>query len=168
MVPKAAERILAQSPHTVLTQQETALGITGNVILEEEERESVGEHCSVCRTRKFRQAPIPRFPWLQARHLGWILDVAAVGNVLLPHIQLSSSPSDCLGCLQVGSTVQSWAVTSVHSKHRDWHGSAFANSRKFITAIIQCCHIFLSCLSPQRQVMLEQSSFHLVLIFHFE
>lgn len=56
--------------HRVLTQQETALEITGNVILEEEERVNVGEHCSMCRTRKSRQAPIPRFPWLQARHLG--------------------------------------------------------------------------------------------------
>lgn len=151
-------------PHTILTQQETALGITGNVILEEEERVNVGKHCGVCTTRRFRQAPIPRFPWLQARHLGCVLDEAA-GSVMVPHIQLSSSAPDCLGCLQVGRTVQTWAVISAHSEHHDWHESAIAISSKFITALPQCCGFFLSCLSPQRQVMLEQSSFHLVFIF---
>lgn len=65
--------------------------------------------------------------FLGRRHVSWdefwmrSFGVLDAGSVMMPHIQLSHSPSGCSGCLQVGSTVQTWAVTSAHSKHRDCH-----------------------------------------------
>lgn len=45
----------------------------------------------------------------------WSFGVLDAENLMMPHIQLSSFPSGCLGCLQVASTVQTWAVTSAAS-----------------------------------------------------
>lgn len=69
MVSKVAERILAQSCHIILTQQETTLEIMGNRVLGEGEGVNVGEQYSACRTRKSAGFN-SRFPWLQAHHLG--------------------------------------------------------------------------------------------------
>lgn len=81
-VSKAPRRILAQRPHIILNQQETTLEITGNKILGEGKGVNLGEHYSTCRAGKLAGFN-SIFPWLQAYHWGWLLDVAA-GDVMMP------------------------------------------------------------------------------------
>lgn len=143
-VSKVARRILAQRPHIILTQQETTLEITGNKILGEGKGVNLGEHYSTCRAGKLAGFN-SIFPWLQAYHWGWLLDVWWCLHVF----SISNGPQAALllfiKLLRVFAGGKHRAVLPHNiclQQHSDWHQSGVTNSSKFITALLQHCDFF--------------------------